>query len=1052
MSREYEFHVGPSNFGVTKEQLDNLNASLEPTEALEDLGGLEKLVERLHSDLRDGIHDSDLQPRRTTFGANNFPESQIPSFFSLLLEALKDEMLIILIIAAIISLVLGVAFPGEVEPGVPPTTTQRIEGSIEGAAILGAVAIVSLVQAGNNYIQERQFQKLNKVKQNVQVKVQRKGVSTQCSIHDIVVGDIVILGTGNQIPADGFYISGYNCTCNESGMTGESEPSKKSEKNRQMLSGCYVITGDCTMVVTAVGLSSRWGKALKDLDEASEGRETPLQEKLGKLARYIGYIGLVVAFLVFVVLTIYFIVDELTDNKEWEWRSLETVLENFIIAVTIVVVAVPEGLPLAVTMALAYSLMKMRKDMCLVRYLPACETMGGVTQICSDKTGTLTQNRMNVTQGVVAGSYFNSPIIDHLHPSVITLLTEGIARNSLSYLEPPTSPGGFPIYVGQPTECALLNWINKMGHDYEKIRQSGPNVVLRFAFSSARKRMSTMIPKPGDDEGYRLYTKGASEIILDRCISMLDSDGYPQPLTEEKKAEYLNFIEQMAGKGLRTIALAYRDFDFFDFLDKNNNNNNEEVDPHLQAEYENATENRLVLIGLTGIEDPVRVEVPKAVRTCQEAGITVRMVTGDNVLTAKSIAAQCNIWKEGLVALEGPEFAKMSDDEIDKVLPKLVILARSSPSDKIRLVKRLKANKELVAVTGDGTNDAPALRGAHIGLAMGGGTEVARDASDIIILDDNFSSIVKAVMWGRSVFDNIRKFLQFQLTVNVSAMAIAALSALVNLQPLTAVQLLWVNLIMDSLGALALATERPTDALLTRPPKNISHPNYSLLSPEMWKMIIGQSIYQIFVLYGGLFLIPILVDTIEEGSETLDSIVFNSFIWCQLFNLISCRKINPREFNIFEKFFSNWLFLIVLLIEFVIQFFLVGINLKDEGEEGERIMPFLDFIGVIFTTVPLTPIQWAFCIAVGFVGFLWGFILKLFPTPPEKIYKGEIGDIHHETSPLVDYVEKHLRDGETEDLRPNPPLITRAPTYSSSKLRTLSNSGIVRKSKSDVRV
>jgi len=307
------------------------------------------------------------------------------------------------------------------------------------------------------------------------------------------------------------------------------------------------------------------------------------------------------------------------------------------------------------------------------------------------------------------------------------------------------------------------------------------------------------------------------------------------------------------------------------------------------------------------------------------------------------------------------------------------------------------------------------------------------------------------VMWGRSVFDNIRKFLQFQLTVNVSAMAIAALSALVNLQPLTAVQLLWVNLIMDSLGALALATERPTHALLTRPPKNISHPNYSLLSPEMWKMIIGQSIYQIFVLYGGLFLIPILDSNIDE--PTLYSIVFNSFIFCQLFNLVSCRKINPKEFNIFEKFLSNWLFLVVLVIEVVIQFFLVGLNLKGEEEEGERILPFLDFIGVIFTTVPLNPLQWLFCIAIGFVGFVWGFLLKLIPTPPEKIYKGEIGDIHHETSPLVEYVEKHLADqsNDNDDQRPNPPPFTRGPTYSASKLRTLSSSSLIRRSKPDLK-
>jgi len=880
-------------FDITsKELVDLFNASDKSSEPLEKYGGINSLALALNSDLKNGIRADDVESRKAAFSPNRFPEPKIPSFFSLLLEALKDEMLIILIIAAIVSLILGLVFPAD------NSWQARLEGSIEGVAILGAVALVSVVQAVNNYVQEKQFQKLNKVKQDVQVKVIRDGISTQCSIYELVVGDLVILATGNQIPADGFYISGYNCSCNQSDMTGENAPVKKAEDRPQLISSTYVVTGDCTMLVVAVGFSSKWGKAQKDLDEASEGRETPLQVKLGKLARYIGFIGLAVAALVFFVLVIYAIIEIYNewDEDKWDWSYLQYFLDAFIIAVTIVVVAVPEGLPLAVTMALAYSLMKMRKDMCLVRYLPACETMGGVTQICSDKTGTLTQNRMNVVQGVVAGKYFEQPVIDS-HPNVSEVLRVGIARNSLAYLEPPKNPGGFPVYVGQPTECALLYWLKKMNIDYAQIRSEGPDVVLRFAFSSARKRMSTMIPK--DDGGFRLYTKGAAEIILARSIRMMDSDGSIVSLDDEspKRDEFNQYIQTMAEKGLRTFALAFRDFD----------NLGSPPDPSEYEEgvLENEMESKLTIIGIVGLEDPVRVEVPEAVRTCQRAGITVRMVTGDNIETARSIARQCNIWREGKMAIEGPQFEKLTDPELDKILPDLVILARCSPSDKIRLVRRLKANNELVAVTGDGTNDAPALRGAHIGLAMGSGTEVARDASDIIILDDNFTSIVKAVMWGRSVFDNIRKFLQFQLTVNVSAMVIAALSALVDLQPLNAVQLLWVNLIMDSLGALALATERPTPALLTRPPKNISHPKYSLLSPEMWKMIMGQALYQCIVLYAGLFAFPVILGLDKDQTHYIVqyTMVFNSFICCQLFNLVLCRKVNPKEYNIFEKFF-----------------------------------------------------------------------------------------------------------------------------------------------------
>jgi len=979
----HEHRVGSGNYSVTKRELVELHSSHDATQALQDYGGIEVLASNLGTDLKKGLPDFEAQShfraRKESFGDNAFPEPKMPSFFSLLVEALKDEMLIILIIAAVVSLILGLAFP-EAED---PTTADRIEGSIEGVAILAAVALVSIVQAANNYVQEKQFQKLNKVKQNIPVKVIRGGKNVSVSIHDVYAGDVVELDTGNQVPADGYYISGHNCSVNESNMTGEPEPSRKKETNLKMLSGTYVVTGNCTMLVTATGLASQWGQALKELDEGSERRETPLQEKLGKLARYIGFVGMGVASIVFVVMVIWWLVEHFVNDIDFTTNDINVVLSYFIIAVTIVVVAVPEGLPLAVTMALAYSLMKMRKDMCLVRYLPACETMGGATQICSDKTGTLTQNRMTVTRGLIVGKRFQDPVIHDLNPSVHHLLTEGIALNSTGHLQPPTQPGGFPIYIGQPTECALLAWINKLDVDYQVIREEGPQVLEQFSFSSARKRMSVVIQLP--DGKYRMYTKGASEIIMDRCTSKLEPDNSTSPLQDNEKRQYMQLIDEMAGEGLRTLSIAYRDFDVFD------------IGAYSEDADHEPPEMKLTLIAIVGIEDPVRVEVPHAVRVCQGAGITVRMVTGDNKLTASSIARQCGILTEGGATVEGPEFAKMTDEEVDNILPRLQVLARSSPSDKIRLVKRLIANQELVSVTGDGTNDAPALRGAHIGLAMGGGTEVAKDASDIIILDDNFSSIVKAVMWGRSVFDNIRKFLQFQLTVNVSAMAIAALSAFLEMTPLTAVQLLWVNLIMDSLGALALATEPPTEALLKRPPKNISHPNYSLISPEMWKMILGQALYQIIVLYGGLSFFQYYLKEqgyIDYSQEQIYTLVFNSFIFCQLFNLIACRKINKGEFNVFEGFFKNWAFHLVLVVELITQVFLVGfwIESKGTGSDGHpvRIMEFLDWIGLVFDTVPLNWYQWLGCIGVGLVGFIWNFILKAIPTPEEKQYKGTI--------------------------------------------------------------
>lgn len=985
------------NFSVTKDQLCNFITSKHPTEALNESGGIESLAEALCTDLSNGIPDAEKEQnyehRKQTFGRNEFPSPKIPSIFQLWWEAFKDEMIIILTIAAIVSLILGVFFPED--GGEAPSAT----GGIEGAAILGAVVIVTTVQAVNNYSQEKQFQSLNKQKNDIKIKVKRGGQSTQCQIGELVVGDVVILATGNQVPADGFFINGYNCQCDESNMTGEPDPNKKSVNNAQMLSGCHVLSGDCTMLVTAVGTNSLWGKAMKEIDEASDRAETPLQKKLGLVARHIGFLGLGVAAVVFVVLIIYWIIDQVQDGFEWE--HLTEILQFFIIAVTIVVVAVPEGLPLAVTIALAFSMKKMMKDNNFVRYLPACETMGGATQICSDKTGTLTQNRMNVTCGIVAGVRFDNPNIRDLNRKVHHILTEGIAKNSTSYLAPPKKAGGPPVYVDQPTECALLVWINKLNVDYEQIRANEPKVLQRFPFSSARKRMSCVVAIEGG--GYRLYTKGAAEMILSRSVNMLQENGSVTVLDESTKEEYAQQIEQMASRGLRCIAMAYRDFEVFDVSSTYNENEGDEP-----------PEIKLTLVGIAGIEDPVRPEVPDAVKTCQNAGITVRMVTGDNILTARSIAKQCGILTGNGMALEGPEFAKMSDSEIDTILPRLQVLARSTPSDKIRLVKRLRANSELVAVTGDGTNDAPALKGAHIGLAMGSGTDVAKEASDIIIQDDNFTSIVKAVMWGRCIFDNIRKFLQFQLTVNVAALAIAAVSALADKQPLNAVQLLWVNLIMDSFGALALATEAPTMALLNRPPLNVAHKKTSLLSPEMWKMILGQGLYQVLVLlFGVFFLEGLLADTKYPVTSELhlNTLIFNSFIACQLFNLVACRKVNPKEFNILSGIHTNWIFIVILIFEFLVQFFLIGVCFDkcptETDEDSERLLPWLDWIGTIFETQALSIYEHLICTGVGFVGLIWGIFLRFIPTPEEKRYKGDVD---------FDLEEENEEEGEKHSL------------------------------------
>lgn len=541
------------------------------------------------------------------------------------------------------------------------------------------------------------------------------------------------------------------------------------------------------------------------------------------------------------------------------------------------------------SLALAYATQRMLKDNNLVRVLASCETMGNATTVCSDKTGTLTQNKMTVVAGTFSSSFFRfrrgassdteserggTHDIDQIpqDAELIHILNEGIAVNSTAFQGKDES--GQPAIVGNKTETAMLNFAAEIGsNSFENVRQQHP-VEQVYPFSSERKAMATVIClSPG--ELYRMHVKGASEIIVGLCSSILTMDGKRQEMTKDDRAHIDHMIQSYASNSLRTIAVAYRDY-------------RHQWTTAAQGEetpYEDLiADNGLTLIGIIGIEDPLRPRVKEAVKTCQQAGVFVRMVTGDNVMTAKSIAKQCGIYTTGGVVMEGPIFRNLSPYEMDAVIPRLQVLARSSPEDKRILVERLKLLGETVAVTGDGTNDAPALKLADVGFSMGvAGTEVAKEASSIILMDDNFESIVKAIMWGRCVNDAVRKFLQFQLTVNITAVILTFISGVASESQksvLTAVQLLWVNLIMDTLAALALATDPPTEELLQRNPTPKSAP---LISLKMWKMIIGQAIFQVVVtfvlLYGGI------LDYSPED-PALQTIVFNTFVFCQIFNEI----------------------------------------------------------------------------------------------------------------------------------------------------------------------
>jgi Ca2+-transporting ATPase len=542
----------------------------------------------------------------------------------------------------------------------------------------------------------------------------------------------------------------------------------------------------------------------------------------------------------------------------------------------------------------------------------------------------------------------------------LDLVAESIAVNSTAFssLDPDTKKVSF---IGSKTEAALLGFIARLDYDYADIRQS-KEVYKLYPFASARKSMSTLIKtaRPNGDSCVRLHTKGASEIVLGMCGRFMKADGSVGEMTKSETERFAGKIEEFAHEGLRTISVAFRDISEEDIA---------ELDLAMPPNDD------MCLLAILGIEDPTRQGVPEAVAACQKAGIFVRMVTGDNKTTARKIASRCGIYTRGGIVMEGPQFRQLSDEALDEIVPRLQVLARSSPLDKQILVRKLRELGEVVAVTGDGTNDGPALRAANVGFAMGiAGTEVAKEASSIILMDDNFTSIVKAVSWGRCVNDSVRKFLQFQLTVNVAAVLTAIISALVSEQDksiLSAIQLLWVNLIMDSFAALALATDLPTPELMDRKPEPLKS---SLITPSMWKMVFGQALYQVAAMMIMIFLGPRFFSldmTAQQGQRQLATFVFNSFVFMQLFNEVNCRRLG-RKFNIFKGIFQNWIFLGIWVGTVLAQILIVF------------------FGGAAFNTTPISRSLWAASVGLGFVSIPLGFLIRLLPDwesqEPERVY------------------------------------------------------------------
>lgn len=831
-----------------------------------------------------GLSQQQVETSRLAHGTNVLtPRERLP-WWRKLAEKFTDPLIVILLVAAVLSIGISCYEYFRLDAG-----TQAF---FEPVGIIVAILLATVLAFWFEQKAGREFQLLSQQNDLEPVRVIRDGKETQVPRRDIVVDDIVLLATGDEIPADGLLLEATLMQVDESTLTGEPVCAKSvlpEEQDRDatfpsntVLRGTKLLEGHGVMRVTAVGDATENGRLFTEV-QIDDSVRTPLNEQLDRLGALIARLSYAVAALVVVArIALWFITE---DTSDFEFVTfLAYLLQSLMLAVTLIVVAVPEGLPMAVTLSLAYSMRRMLKTNNLVRRLHACETMGATTVICTDKTGTLTQNQMKVAEMVVKSERH--------------FIFDNIALNSTASLD------GDRV-LGNPTEGALLLWLRAQGQDYATLRAAA-SIVEEVPFTTERKYMATRIAAPASDALARtfLYIKGAPEIVMEMCA-----------IASSDHEELANTLTTWQQRGLRTLALAHAE---------------DAATPVLDA--------------LVGIADPVRADVPAAVQECLEAGIAVKIVTGDTPATATEIARQIGLMEVGdersaneRHVFTGPEIAALSDEELCERAGDIVIIARARPMDKKRLVQALQARGEVVAVTGDGTNDAPALHAAHVGLSMGDGTAVAKEASDITILDNSFASIGRAVLWGRSLYRNIQRFLLFQLTVNVCACLTVLAGAMMGTEaPLTVTQMLWVNLIMDTFAAMALASLPPSPAVMHERPRDRRK---FIISTPMWWFILS---------VGGLFflLMTALLWWLERGGFTPreHTLFFTVFVMLQFWNLFNARAFLTGQSALQLRGCKGFLTIAALI--FFGQIFIVEVG------------------GPMFNVVPLRPLDWLIIIAI----------------------------------------------------------------------------------------